>query len=100
MRDNILKSKIEELAIEETVKAFLVCGATSPSDILETANKVTNEIINRYSLDTLESEKVIKELIVLHLKGLEKFQYFTKDYRESNIWQEKILRRTSIRTLH
>lgn len=71
---------MEELAIEETVKVFLALGATSPSYIWEFANKVTNEIINTCSLEIIESEKVIRELLLLHLNGLDNLQNVQSRY--------------------
>ncbi|MEK5070241.1 hypothetical protein [Sporosarcina sp. FSL K6-1508] len=64
--------RIIEIANEEAVKVFPEFEGINPSYICVLAKKATNEVIYRYSLDSVESETEIRELLFKYLRDFRK----------------------------
>jgi len=66
------KEQIEELAIDETSKAFPSLESTNQSYFWGIVNMMTNTIINDYDLNSIRSESFARELIKPEIENLKK----------------------------
>ncbi|SOC44476.1 hypothetical protein [Ureibacillus acetophenoni] len=64
--------RIEELAIEETEKAFPTLESNNQSYFWGIVNSIKNTIINDYDINSIESEQTVRKLMQLDIENLKK----------------------------